>query len=253
MIGIILAGGKGTRLYPSTKIINKHLINIYDKPMIYYPVSLLILLGIKKIFIVTNKKDLGNFKTVLKVGKNISINYIIQEKSAGIVDALKICLPSLKFEDAIVLLGDNFIYGSFLINNLKKIFNTNRLKSQALTFFTNRPQLYGVLNNKKTKVIEKPQNYKSGLAVIGVYFFKNKYLKYLNEVKKSKNGEFEISSYLNLLIRNKQIEFNMLSRSINWWDCGSFEDIYDASTFVKNTQKVNGYKIADLKEVAKTL
>ena len=87
MIGIILAGGKGTRLYPSTKIINKHLINIYDKPMIYYPVSLLILLGIKKIFIVTNKKDLGNFKTVLKVGKNISINYIIQEKSAGIVDA----------------------------------------------------------------------------------------------------------------------------------------------------------------------
>ena len=251
MIGIILAGGKGKRLNPITKILNKHLINIYNKPMIFYPISVLLLLGIKKIFIITNEKDVDHFKTILNLGKKVSINYIVQKNPNGIVDALKTCNPYIKKEDAVVLLGDNFIYGSFLIKNLKKIFNSKKSKSQALTFFTNKPENYGILNKKKNKVIEKPRSLKKGLAVIGIYFLKNKYLKYLYEVKKSKNKEFEISNYLNLLIKKNYIEFNMLSRSINWWDCGSFEDLSDASVFVKNTEKLNGYKIADLNEILK--
>ena len=129
--------------------------------------------------------------------------------------------------------------------------STGNASQAGLTFFTNKPENYGILNKKKNKVIEKPRSLNKGLAVIGIYFLKNKYLKYLYEVKKSKNKEFEISNYLNLLIKKKYIEFNMLSRSINWWDCGSFEDLLDASVFVKNTEKLNGYKIADLNEILK--
>ena len=253
MIGVILAGGRGTRLKPITNVINKHLINIYDKPMIYYPLSLMILLGVKKIYIVTNENDIPEFKKVLKLNKinKISITFVEQGAPLGIIHAIKKCSKYFKKNDVLVMLGDNFIYGSFLIKNLKKIFTKNKNLSQAITFLTNTPMKYGILSLNKKKVVEKPKNIKSGLAVLGVYFFKNDVLNKINNLKRSKNGEYEISSFLNLLIRQKKIFFNNLSRSITWWDCGTFEDLHDASLFVSNIQKNNKNKIADLKEIIK--
>ena len=253
MIGVILAGGKGTRLRPITYLLNKHLINIYDKPMIYYPLSLMLLLGIKKIYIVTNKKDIPKFQKIIpsKMLKKNLITFVVQDQPKGILDGLKKCSKFFKKNDILLMLGDNFIYGSFLISNLKKIFNKNKKTSQALTFMTDSPQKYGIFFEDKNKVIEKPKKLSFGLAVLGIYYLKNNVLNNLSKLKKSKNGEYEISSLLNLLLREKKINFNNLSRSILWWDCGTFQDLHEASLFVSNMQKNNKNKIADLNEILK--
>ena len=253
--GIILAGGTGSRMSPLTKAVNKQLLPIYDKPLIFYPLSVLMLSGIKDILIIVNKGQLNQFKKILPNGNNlgIKISYAEQEHPKGLPDAFIIGKNFIGKNNVALILGDNFFYGESLTKKLKKCVKLN-IGAQVILHRVNNPSSYGVakINNKNNivKIIEKPKKNFSNLAVTGLYFFDNKVIKYCENLKPSKRNEIEIVDLLNKYKKKKKLSAEFLGRGGAWLDTGSIKDFYNASAFVSALEKRQGLKIACLEEIA---
>ncbi len=253
--GIILAGGIGTRMSPLTKAVNKQLLPLYDKPLIFYPLSVLMLAGIKRVLIIVNKGQLNQFRKILPEKNNLglSIEYKEQLKPAGLPQAFTIGEKFIGKDNISLILGDNFFYGQSLTKILKKNIN---LKSGAKIFIhpVKNPHLYGVATlNKSKKVInlvEKPKKAKSNFAVTGLYFFDNKVVEFTKRLKPSKRGELEIIDLLNLYKRKNKLKAELIGRGGSWLDTGSINDFYDASNFISTVENRQGLKIACLEEIA---
>jgi len=253
--GIILAGGLGTRMSPLTKAVNKQLLPIYDKPLIFYPLSILMLSGIRDILIVVNKGQLNQFKKILPNGDNlgIKINYIEQKYPRGLPDAFRIGKDFIGKSNVSLILGDNFFYGQSLTKKLKQCIN---LKSGAKVILhpVKNPSLYGVAQinkkNKIIKIIEKPKKFISNFAVTGLYFFDNKVVQYSKNLKPSKRKELEIVDLLNIYKKNKKLSAEFLGRGGAWLDTGSIKDFYNTSAFVGALESRQGLKISCLEEIA---
>ena len=253
--GIILAGGMGSRMSPLTKAVNKQLLPLYDKPLIFYPISVLMLAGIKKILIIVNKGQLEQFNKVLPVKNNlgISIEYKQQTKPEGLPQAFTIGEKFIGKDNVSLILGDNFFYGQSLTKILKKNIN---LKSGAKIFThpVKNPHQYGVASldkdKKVIKLVEKPKRTRSNLAVTGLYFFDNKVIELTKKLKKSKRGELEIIDLLNMYKRKNKLKAEHIGRGGSWLDTGSIKDFYDAGNFVSAIENRQGLKIACLEEIA---
>jgi len=253
--GIILAGGHGTRMSPLTKAVNKQLLPIYDKPLIYYPLSILMLAGIKEILIIVNKGQLNQFRKILNNGRRfgVKINYAEQVTPKGLPDAFILGEKFIGSDNVALILGDNFFYGQSLTKKLKSCI---KIKSgcKILVHPVNRPELYGVASvNKKNKIIsikEKPKSSKSNLAVTGLYFFDNKVINFSKSLKPSKRNELEIVDLLNKYRRRNVLSAEFLGRGGAWLDTGSIDDFYNTSAFVSSLENRQGLKIACLEEIA---
>lgn len=253
--GIILAGGLGTRMSPLTKAVNKQLLPLYDKPLIYYPLSVLMLAGIKKILIIVNKGQLNQFKKILPEKNNIglSLEYKEQLKPGGLPQAFTIGEKFIGNDGVSLILGDNFFYGQSLTKILKKNIN---IKSGAKIFIhpVKNPHLYGVAtlnkNKKVTSLIEKPKKTKSNFAVTGLYFFDNKVVELTKKLKPSKRGELEIIDLLNLYKKKNKLKAEFIGRGGSWLDTGNINDFYEASNFISAIENRQGLKIACLEEIA---
>ena len=253
--GIILAGGHGTRMSPLTKAVNKQLLPIYDKPLIFYPLSILMLAGIRNILIIVNKGQLEQFKKILPNGKNlgIKINYKEQSHPGGLPEAFVIGEKFINKDNVALILGDNFFYGQSLSLKLKE---STKLKSGAKVFLhkVSKPELYGVAkinkNKKIVKIVEKPKKFVSDYAITGLYFFDNKVIKLSKKLKPSKRGETEIIDLLNNYKKQKKLKADFIGRGGAWLDTGSIKDFYNTSSFVSAIENRQGFKIACLEEIA---
>ncbi len=253
--GIILAGGRGTRMSPLTKAVNKQLLPIYDKPLIFYPLSILMLAKIKDILIIVNKGQLKQYKKILPNGNNlgIKISYKEQNEPRGLPDAFVIGEKFIGKENVAMILGDNFFYGqnlsSLLISNTKLKKGAKVILHKVL-----KPELFGVAkinrNKKITKIKEKPKKYFSDLAITGLYFFDNNVVKYSKQLKPSKRGEVEIVDLLNLYKIKNRLSADLIGRGGAWLDTGSMEDFYKTSNFVSAIENRQGLKIACLEEIS---
>lgn len=253
-VGIILAGGLGTRLYPITLCISKHLLPIYDKPMIYYPLSTLMLLGIKKILIITKKNDLYFFKKLLGDGSNlgIDIQYQIQDKPNGIAEALIISKKFTKSKKICLILGDNIFYGSRLIKKLSQISRSN--KNTIITYAVKNPKEYGILELDKKKkmknILEKPIFPESNLAVTGIYFYENEVIKFVEKQKPSRRNELEITDLNQSLLKKKKLNYLHLDRGNAWLDAGTIDSYIETSTVISIMEKRQGLNIGSIEEAA---
>ena len=253
--GIILAGGKGTRMGPLTKAVNKQLLPIYDKPLIFYPLSILMLAKIKDILIIVNKGQLEQYKKLIPNGKNlgIKITYKEQDKPRGLPDAFILGEKFIGKENVAMILGDNFFYGQNLTSTLV---NAAKIKSGAkiLLHKVQNPELFGVAKvDSKKKIVqlkEKPKKYISDNAITGLYFFDNKVIDYSKSLKFSKRGELEITDLLQKYKKKKQLFANFIGRGGAWLDTGSIEDYYKTIAFVQAVENRQGLKIACIEEIA---
>ena len=253
--GIVLAGGYGTRMSPLTKAVNKQLLPIYDKPLIYYPLSILMLAKIKDILIIVNKSQLTQFKKILPEGKNlgIKITYAEQKYPRGLPEAFIIGKKFIGSNNIAMILGDNFFYGQNLTKKLKECI---KLKTGAKIFIhpVSNPSNYGVvkINQKKKilKIIEKPKKYLSNLAITGLYFFDNNVIKYASDLKPSKRNEIEIVDLLKKYNNKNKLSAEWIGRGGAWLDTGSVKDFYEASGFVAALENRQGLKIACLEEIS---
>ena len=252
--GIILSGGKGTRMSPLTKAVNKQLLPIYDKPLIYYPLSILMLAKIKDILIIVNKGELDQYKKLLPNGDDlgIKISYAEQDKPRGLPDAFILGEKFIGKSGVSLILGDNFFYGQYLSEKLK---SSIKLKSGAKVFLhrVKSPEKYGVAKVKKNKITlikEKPKKYVSDLAITGLYFFDNDVVKYTKKLKPSKRGELEITDLLNKYRRKNKLSADYIGRGGAWLDTGSISDYYKTSNFVSAIENRQGFKVACIEEIA---
>lgn len=252
--GIILAGGSGTRLSPLTKAVNKQLLPIHDKPMIFYPLSIMMLANIRKILLIVNPGQIENFENLLGNGSRfgVEISYIIQDKPRGLPDAFNIGKKFIDNENVALILGDNFFYGQSLTKKLEK---TLQFKSGATIFLkeVNEPENFGVakiINKKIKQIIEKPSKFISRQAITGLYFFDKKVLNYVKNLKPSKRNELEITDLLRKYLKAKKLKFEIIGRGAIWSDAGKIEDLSNISNFVRSIEKVQGVKIACLEEIA---
>ena len=253
--GIILAGGKGTRMSPLTKAVNKQLLPIYDKPLIFYPLSILMLAKIKDVLIIVNKGELQQYKKILPDGKNlgIKIRYIEQAKPRGLPDAFILGEKFIGNSNVALILGDNFFYGQNLTSSLLKSVKLSK-GAKIILHKVIKPELYGVakLNNKNQvlQIKEKPKTFISNLAITGLYFFDNQVIRYAKELKPSKRGELEIVDLINKYKKIKKLSADLIGRGGAWLDTGSMEDFYKTSAFVSAIENRQGFKIACLEEIA---
>ena len=252
--GIILAGGSGTRLSPLTKAVNKQLLPIYDKPLIFYPLSILMLANIKNILIIVNPGQIESFKSLLGDGKRfgVKIQYKVQKKPRGLADAFILGKNFIKKDNVALILGDNFFYGQSLTDKLEKSLSHN---NGARIFLKNvkKPESFGVakiINNKIEKIIEKPKKFISNYAITGLYFFDNKVVNYAKKLKPSKRGEIEITDILNIYKNSGNLYYEHIGRGAVWSDAGKIEDMTNVSAFVESVEKVQSIKIACLEEIA---
>ena len=252
--GIILAGGKGTRMSPLTKAVNKQLLPIHDKPLIFYPLSILMLAGIKEVLIIVNQGQLEQYKKILPDGRKlgIKITYAEQNSPKGLPDAFIVGEKFIGKSNVSLILGDNFFYGQYLSKSLN---DCRKLKSGANIFLhkVSKPERYGVAkvkNNKVISIIEKPKKYISDLAVTGLYFFDNNVINYSKKLRPSKRGEIEISDLLNIYRRKNKLKAKFIGRGGAWLDTGSIGDFYKTSAFVSAIENRQGFKIACLEEIA---
>ena len=257
MKGIILAGGSGSRLYPITKGTSKQLLSIYDKPMIYYPLSVLMISGIKEILIISNPENLPNFKKLFNDGSDLglSISYKEQKTPNGIAQAFVIGKDFIGNDDVCLVLGDNIFYGkgfTGLLNSAKT--NLKNKKATVFGYYVNNPSHFGIasFDTKKNliKIEEKPSSPKSKTAIVGLYFYPNNIVKISNKIKPSKRGEFEISSVNQHYLDNKELKIEILGRGFTWLDTGTHDSLLEASNFIKTVEKHSGYKVACLEEIA---
>ena len=252
--GIILSGGMGTRMSPLTKAVNKQLLPIYDKPLIYYPLSILMLAKIRDILIIVNKGQLPLYKKIFPDGKRFGVNLTFKEQSApkGLPDAFIVGEKFIGNQNVALILGDNFFYGQYLS---KKLLECTKLKlgAKVLLHRVTNPEKYGVAKVNKNKIVqikEKPKKFISDLAITGLYFFDNKVIKYSKELKPSKRKELEITDLLNKYRKNNKLSVDYIGRGGAWLDTGSLEDFYKTSTFVSAIENRQGFKIACLEEIA---
>jgi len=253
--GIVLAGGMGTRMSPLTKAVNKQLLPIYDKPLIYYPLSILMLSGIRDVLIIVNKGQLDQFKKIIPNGNNLGmkISYKEQSRPKGLPEAFIIGEEFINKKNVALILGDNFFYGQ---NLTKKLLDSSKLTSGAKVFLhkVSKPELYGVAKvNKKnliTIIKEKPKKHLSNHAVTGLYFFDNKVVNYAKKLKPSKRGELEIIDLLNIYRAKRKLKADFIGRGGVWLDTGSFDDFYKTTSFVSAIEKRQGLKIACVEEIA---
>ncbi len=253
--GIILAGGHGTRMSPLTKAVNKQLLPIYDKPLIYYPLSVLMLAGIRDILIIVNKGQLSQFKKILSDGNRFGVRIKFKEQNSpkGLPDAFILGEKFIGKDNVSLVLGDNFFYAESLTKKLK---NCIKLTAgcKVLLHPVNKPELYGVAtinkNKKILKLKEKPKKSKSNLAVTGLYFFDNKVINYSKSLRPSKRNEIEIIDLLNKYRKKNKLKAEFLGRGGAWLDTGSINDFYNTSSFVSAIESRQGLKIACLEEIA---
>ena len=252
--GIILAGGKGSRMSPLTKAVNKQLLPIYDKPLIYYPLSILMLAKIRDILIVVNKGQLEQYKKLLPDGKHlgIKISYVEQDKPRGLPDAFILGEKFIGKSGVSLILGDNFFYGQYLSEKLKQ---SIKVKNGAKVFLhkVKNPEKYGVAKIKKNKIMlikEKPKKYFSDFAITGLYFFDKNVVRYSKELKPSKRGELEITDLLNKYKKKNKLSADFIGRGGAWLDTGSISDYYKTSNFVSAIENRQGFKIACIEEIA---
>ena len=253
--GIILAGGKGSRMSPLTKAVNKQLLPIYDKPLIFYPLSILMLANIRDILIIVNKGQLSQYKKILPDGKNLGIKITYKEQiyPRGLPEAFILGEKFINKENVALILGDNFFYGQSLTDQLQK--NTKLKKGARIVLHkVSKPELYGVAKvNNKNKVIlikEKPKKYISDLAITGLYFFDNSVVKFAKELTPSKRGELEIVDLINKYKKRNKLSADLIGRGGAWLGTGSIEDFYKTSAFVSAIENRQGFKIACLEEIA---
>ena len=252
--GIILAGGHGTRMSPLTKAVNKQLLPIYDKPLLFYPLSILMLAGIRNILIIVNKGQLEQFKKILPNGENlgIKITFAEQKYPRGLPEAFIIGEKFIKKDNVALILGDNFFYSQSLGKKLKECVKLNK-GAKVFIHHVADPSLYGVakINNKKiSRIVEKPKKFVSNLAITGLYFFDNKVVKYSKNLKPSQRKEIEIVDLLKKYLKNNELKAESLGRGAAWLDTGSINDFYNTSSFVEAIENRQGLKIACLEEIS---
>ena len=253
--GIILAGGSGTRMSPITKAVNKQLLPLYDKPLFFYPLSVLMLAQIRDILIIVNKGQIDQFRKVLPNGNRlgIKIQYAEQDKPRGLPDAFLVGEKFINNQPVSLILGDNFFYGQSLT---KKLIECTKLNNGAKVFLhpVRKPSLYGIATinkkNKITKIIEKPKKTNSNLAVTGLYFFDNKVVNFCKSLKPSKRNELEIVDLLNKYKKNNKLTAEIIGRGGAWLDTGSIENFNDTANFVASIENRQGFKIGCLEEIA---
>ncbi|MBN2693282.1 glucose-1-phosphate thymidylyltransferase RfbA [bacterium] len=255
MKGIILAGGAGTRLYPATKIITKQLLPIYDKPMIYYPLSTLMLAGIKEILIISTEQDIPTFIELLGDGSQIglSISYKTQKEPKGIAEAFIIGEDFIGDSDVCLILGDNIFYGDKIVNLLEKAKVKNR-GATIFGYYVADPERFGVVEfDKDLKVIsieEKPKEPKSNYAVVGLYFYDSSVVQIAKTMKPSKRGELEITDVNKIYFEMGKIDLEIFGRGFAWLDTGTHDALLDAANFVRTIEKRQGLKISSIEEIA---
>ena len=252
---IILAGGMGTRMSPLTKAVNKQLLPIYDKPLIFYPLSILMLAKIKDVLIIVNKGQLNQYKKILPDGKRLGINIVYKEQMypKGLPDAFLLGEKFINKKNVALILGDNFFYGQ---NLTSKLINCTKLKSGAKVILHKviKPELFGVAKTSKsgkiTMLKEKPKKFISDLAITGLYFFDKKVVEYAKKLKPSARRELEITDLLKVYLKKKKLTSDILGRGGAWLDTGSIEDFYKTSAFVSAIENRQGFKIACIEEIA---
>jgi len=256
MKGIILAGGSGSRLYPLTQCISKQLLPVYDKPMIYYPLSMLMLFGIKDILIISTPKDTPNIKALFGNGKHLGLNlkYKVQEKPEGIAQAFLIGKDFIKNDKVCLILGDNIFYIQSQMKNYRKIVHDDNNYATVFGFHVSDPNRFGVIefdkNNSVKSIEEKPLKPKSNYAVTGLYFYPNDVVKKASTLKPSKRGELEITDLNKLYLKEKRLNVIPLKRGNAWLDAGTPDSLMESSQFVQIIEQRQGLKLACIEEIA---
>jgi len=251
---IILSGGTGSRLFPLTKVLSKQILPVYDKPMIYYPLSTMMLIGIKEFLIISSNQHITFFKNLLGNGKNLGlkIKYKSQKKPEGIAQAITLGKSFIGKDDFALILGDNILFGGNIKETLKSV-EKNSVSTVVIQPVEN-PEAYGVIKlnsqNKPIKIIEKPKKYVSNLAVIGLYFYKNKAIEYVSKLGKSLRGELEITDLNNIFIKKNSLTTIKLGRSVSWFDAGNANSLHDVSSLIKGFQERTGEIISSPEEIS---
>jgi len=258
MKGIILAGGSGSRLYPLTKVVSKQLMPIYDKPMIYYPLSILMLTGIQEVLIISTPEDLPRFEQLLGSGSDIGMKfeYIVQPSPDGLAQAFILGKDFIGNDDACLILGDNIYYGHGIIDMLSNALSYAEDKNMATVFgyHVHDPERYGVVDfdseGRALSIEEKPENPKSNYAVTGLYFYPNDVVKKAAEVVPSNRGELEITSLNQIYLTEKRLNVELMGRGYAWLDTGTHESLLEASAFIETIERRQGLKVACIEEIA---
>ena len=252
---IILAGGKGTRLSPLTKVLNKQLLPLYDKPLIFYPLSVLMLAGIKEILIITNKGETNLFKKILGNGENLGIKilYKEQKRANGLPEAFIIGEKFIKNQSVALILGDNFFYGQGFTNRIKEKIKENR-GATIFTYIVNNPKDYGIIeldkNNKIKNILEKPKKTKSRLAITGFYLFDKNVIDFSKQLKPSKRKELEIVDLIKKYFKKKTLDAEFMGRGSAWLDTGNVQNLNETAQFISSIERRQGLKIGCLEEIA---
>jgi glucose-1-phosphate thymidylyltransferase len=255
MKGIILAGGAGTRLYPATKIITKQLLPIYDKPMVYYPLSTLMLAGIKDILIISTEHDIPLFKELLGDGSQLGIklSYKVQYAPKGIAEAFILGEEFIGKDEVCLILGDNIFYGDKMVNLLSSAIKNNK-GATVFGYYVADPERFGVVefdkNMNAISIEEKPEHPKSNYAVVGLYFYDNTVVEVAKTMKPSARGELEITDLNRVYLENKNLKVEVFGRGFAWLDTGTHDALLDAANFVRTIEKRQGLKIASIEEIA---
>ena len=257
MKGIVLAGGSGTRLYPITKGVSKQMLPIYDKPMIYYPISVLMLAGIREILIISTPSDLPGFKRLLGDGSQFGVKFSYAEQPSpdGLAQAFIIGEEFIGDDAACMVLGDNIFYGQGFSKMLKEaVAKAENGEATIFGYWVNDPERYGVATFDEelnvTSIIEKPENPQSNYAVVGLYFYPNRVLEIAKSIKPSARGELEITTVNNVFKEEQGLKISLLGRGFAWLDTGTHESLFDASNFIGTIEKRQGLKVACLEEIA---